>query len=156
RGKDQRTFFYGRKAPVWAGETTEHVDFHIPEDFFETEVKFFKLEEDAVRVEGNTIRGRLEIAGKVRENERITAGLHPYGAPYILTAMPLRNPYLVVPVEVAQKGKDGATGTFAFANLPPGRYVLSFLLDVNKNAIPEPGVDVVAGPYMQMVFEVKK
>jgi hypothetical protein len=156
RGKDKRTFFYGRKVPVWAGETTPHVDFHIPENFFETEVKSLKLEEDAVQVEGNTIRGRVEIAGKVRENERITAGLHPYGAPYILTAMPLRNPYLVVPVEVAQKGKDGTTGTFAFANLPPGRYVLSFVLDVNKNAIPEPGVDVVAGPYMQMVFEVKE
>ncbi|OPX21822.1 MAG: hypothetical protein B1H02_07025 [Candidatus Latescibacteria bacterium 4484_107] len=156
RGKDKRTFFYGRKVPVWAGETTEHVDFHIPEDFFETEVKSLKLEEDAVRVEGNTIRGRVQIAGKVRPNERITAGIHPYGAPYILTAIPLRNPYLVVPVEVAQKGKDGATGTFAFPNLPPGRYVLSFLLDVNKNAIPEPRVDVVGGPYMHMVFEVKE
>ncbi|MFH1007835.1 MAG: hypothetical protein V1800_10075 [Candidatus Latescibacterota bacterium] len=156
QGKDRRTFFYGRNVTIWAGETTEHVDFHIPEDFFETSVKSIRLETDSVQVEGNAIRGVVEIAGKVRENERITAGLHPYGTPYLMTEMLLRNPYLVVPVSVSEKGNEGGTGTFAFANLPPGRYVLSFLLDVNKNGIPESGVDVVAGPYTQMVFEVKE
>jgi len=155
-GKDKRTFFYGRIVPVWAGETTEHVDFHIPEDFFETGVKSLKFEEDAVQIEGNMIRGCVEIAGTVRKNERITASIHPYGVPYIMTAMVLRNPYLVVPVKISQRDPESATGEFTFANLPPGRYVLSFLLDVNKNGIPEPSVDVVAGPYMQIVFEVKE
>jgi len=154
RGKDKRTFFYGRNVTVWAGETTEHVDFYIPEDFFETGVRSIKL--DSVEVDGNTVRGLVEIAGEVRYNERITASIHPYGVPYIMTQMILRNPYLVVPVEISKRGKEGATGEFAFANLPPGRYVLSFLLDINKNGIPEPGVDVVAGPYMQRVLEVEE
>ena len=156
RGRDKRTFFYGRTVTVWTGETTEHVNFYIPENFFETGVKSLRLETDSVHVEGNTVRGRVEIAGEVRDSERITASIHPYGAAYADVGMVLRNPYLVVPVEVSQRGAKDVTGAFTFANLPPGRYVLSFLLDVNKNGIPEPGVDVVAGPYMQRVLEVKE
>lgn len=69
-------------------------------------------------------------------------GVALYGIPYSDFGIVIANPYLTVPVS---RG-EGGIGEFRFEGVPPGRYTVACLLDVNRNGFPEPGVDLIAGP----------
>jgi hypothetical protein len=143
---DGRTFFYGRQVQVRSAETADHIDLFIPNDLFATAVKGLTLDENSLRVEGDTITGRAQIEGQPKPNEPILAALYPYGMPVNDPGLMVTNPYLSVQVD--------ANGEFHFEGVPPGRYRVACWLDINRNGYPEPGVDLVAGP-SNKILEIK-
>ena len=136
--RDRRLLSYGRQVIVRPGETTEGVNFYLREDMLETEVKAIRLDVESLRVDGNTICGRLIIEGELSPEERIIGGLYTFGVPYKNDFLRLSKPTLRT--EVAQSGE------FVFEAVPPGRYRVGAFLDVDNDGLAEPGIDVVARP----------
>lgn len=134
--RDLRLLTYGRPATVEAGRETRNVNFALPADLLETDVTGLELVERSVSLDGSTLAGAFRVEGALAADETVQVGLHPAD----LTYRKLER-FLARPVLQTRAGPDGA---FRFESVPPGRYRIVALLDVNRNQLVEPKVDVVS------------
>lgn len=134
---DLRTLGYGYPVTVERGRETKNVHFDLPSDLLETAVTGLKLQPETLVVEDHTVSGRFTIGGKPAPDEIVHVGLYPADLTY-------RNleQYLARP-EIRTRARED--GRFRFESVPPGRYRVVAILDVNRNDLVERrGIDVLS------------
>ncbi|MDX1673158.1 MAG: hypothetical protein R3314_00045 [Longimicrobiales bacterium] len=133
--EDLRTLIYGHPVTVRAREETAAIHFDLPPDLLDTDVTAVDLRAASLVLEGRTLRGALDIEGEPGD-ATIRVGLYMADLPYRKI-----EPYLAQPVLETAAGPDGA---FRFESIPPGRYRIAAVLDVNRNGLVERRIDVMS------------
>ncbi|MCD4669111.1 MAG: hypothetical protein K8S14_01555 [Actinomycetia bacterium] len=140
--QDIRTIAYGIPAKVLQGGTIE-VNFEFPPDLYYSEVKSIELKTLVVEKEKCKISGRVKIAGTLRIDEKIEARLYYAGIKRYTNLLGnlQEKTYLNNPAAVCMVDDEGR---FKFTEVPSGSYTIGFWLDINRNGIIEPGVDIIS------------
>ncbi|NJD03434.1 MAG: hypothetical protein FIA99_12765 [Ruminiclostridium sp.] len=146
--QDKTTIFYGMPVQVLPGKMTE-VDLEFPSGLYHTGLKSIGIETVSVGVK-NRITGQVYTAGYLREDESLEARLYYAGtARYLSVSGSLRK--TAYPDDVIATGMVDREGRFEFNHVAPGAYVVGCWLDVNKNSLVEPGVDIIS-PFSKPVI----
>lgn len=143
--KDIRFLVIGQPVIVRAMQETGNINFNISEDFASTDVKSISMLSDSLQLDNYTLRGRLNVNGRLSQNEQIIVGLYPSGITYRSYGSMMMNP--VVRTVATSEGK------FIFESIPPGKYQVGAWLDVNRNNIMEPNIDIYSNINNSRVIE---
>ena len=132
-GERPTILMWGEPVEVKAGKATR-VSIELPDGIADLiiEARKAKLEITNLNVEGDKIKGRVEISGKVSERIR--------SAPMIGWAC---DPDELPPIKPISEARI-EEGRFAFNDMRPGEYSLLFWVDINLNGRPEQAVDIIA------------
>ncbi len=143
---DIRDLMYGYPVTVKANETTKGVYFDITENYTETNVERISWKAASFEVSGFSISGSVQIEGTLSNDESLQVGVYPADLHYRMLLDFLQDPVLSVQAE--------EDGTFEIKSLPPGRYRLAVILDVNRNGIPEKKIDHIIPPRESPIFKI--